>query len=930
MSANEALGDLFLFWAKLDKNSSSLHPLFCHLVDVGAVTSEIWRSALPLLTRRRFARALGLDDAVAGQWVAFWAACHDLGKLSPPFQTQDPRMRSRLGASGFTSPIFRRGSPHGTVTTKVLPSILVSDFGLTTALASRVATVIGGHHGVFPRSIDVMDVDDEGRGRWERARRALVQALADTLGVPRPVPNGQIDNTAAMILAGLVSVADWIGSNIEFFPYAVADLTSTPTIDPVEYLVGARRQARDAITRLGWAAWSPSIDVRSFRRLFPRMIPNDLQEQVASLAGGIASPSLFIVEAPTGEGKTEAALYLADRWAAACGQRGCYIALPTQATSNQMFSRVRDFLAARYSDDVADLQLLHGHAGLSAEFRELQEHGDRLLRIQGVDGDGGADGAPAGVIAAEWFTHRKRGLLAPFGVGTIDQSLLAVLQTRHVFVRLFGLAHKTVIIDEVHAYDAYMSTLLERLLEWLAALGSSVVLLSATLPASRRDALSVAYQKGLGLAEPVTLPSVRYPRVTWLSATATGARQIGVSARSTKTVQLDWTDGGVPLDEHAPFPLAERLQTALAGGGCAVVICNTVQRAQQVYRALKRYFPGTADDGQPILDLLHARYLFLDRDRREKRALARFGKAGAEVTFPDGETRAVQRPDRAVLVATQIVEQSLDLDFDLMVTDLAPVDLVLQRLGRLYRHARQRPSGFDRPALWICRPEEVIEGVPAFDHGTANIYDGHVLLRSWLALKDRARIQIPGDVEDLIESVYDARACPGNATEALRQRWNGTGSDQASKIIQDQAMAALYRILPPTYPDDILEGLNRRLEEDDPEVHLSLQALTRLTDPTISLVLLTAEQLREISVTEPPGTTQIMWLLERSITVTGWGVVEALLEVDTPTGWRKSPLLRRHRLVTRDLDGTWHAGTYRLMLDDEVGLTMTKIKKGVK
>src|SRR5207248_9773559 len=117
---------------------------------------------------------------------------------------------------------------------------------------------------------------------------------------------------------------------------------------------------------------------------------------------------------------------------------------------------------------------------------------------RGVAGNPGYDGAPAGVVAAEWFTHRKRGLLAPFGVGTVDQVLLAVLQTRHVFVRLFGLAHKTVVVDEVHAYDAYMTTLLERLLEWLGALEAPVVLLSATLPRERRDRLARAYGNGLG------------------------------------------------------------------------------------------------------------------------------------------------------------------------------------------------------------------------------------------------------------------------------------------------------------------------------------------------------------------------------------------------------------------------------------------------
>ena len=389
-----------------------------------------------------------------------------------------------------------------------------------------------------------------------------------------------------------------------------------------------------------------------------------------------------------GEGKTEAAMYLADRFAARLGQRGCYFALPTQATSNQMFTRVREFLKGRYPDNIVNLQLLHGHAALNAEFQTLLQSADAEPECVCEDNDL-HDHRP-GVIAAEWFTYRKRGLLAPFGVGTIDQALLAVLQTRHVFVRLFGLAHKTVIIDEVHAYDAYMTTLLERLLEWLAALGSSVVLLSATLPKARRDALASAYVKGLGgnIALP---PDDRYPRLTWVGQADSGSRHVETSERSSRKLSLQWIDGAVPKDGDA-FPLGERLRVALEAGGCAAVICNTVTQAQKVYLALKEYFVGNADDGAPILDLLHARFLFKDRDERERRCLVRFGKPGALVDFGDKDLREVRRPNRAVLVATQVIEQSLDLDFDLMVSDHAPVDLILQRAGRLHRHPRA-----DRP-----------------------------------------------------------------------------------------------------------------------------------------------------------------------------------------------------------------------------------------
>ena len=410
-----------------------------------------------------------------------------------------------------------------------------------------------------------------------------------------------------------------------------------------------------------------------------------------------------------------------------------------------MFGRVRDFLQDRYKDGLVQLQLLHGHASLSSEFEVLRKNHNRIFapRYSGVEEDDHLE-----VVASEWFTYRKRGLLSPFGVGTIDQALLAVLQTKHVFVRLFGLAHKTVIIDEVHAYDAYMTTLLERLLEWLAALGSPVVLLSATLPRSRRNGLLAAYLRGLGDQSEEIRSDASYPRISWVSGNSgPSARTVRVSPRGTKEVSMEWTGGSVPAHDGSSFPLGERLREALAQGGCAAVICNTVRRAQEIYRALKPYFPGTAEDGKPELDLLHAQYLFQDRDKREKRSLARFGS----------RVRTRSGPNKAVLVATQVIEQSLDLDFDLMVSDMAPVDLLLQRAGRLHRHERRRPHGLGQPRLLVCQPE-MDGGVPRFEPGTAAVYDSHILLRTWLTLRDRATVRTAQEtIHHHVQLLTDAR-----------------------------------------------------------------------------------------------------------------------------------------------------------------------------
>ena len=451
-------------------------------------------------------------------WCAFLAGLHDLGKASPDFQLQVGKVSAEVTKRlrGIGLPVKPghgpKTTPHGTITADVLPRILVNRFGLDGKAARNFGVVVGGHHGVFPTSLAIrkVSVSAKGNQKWDDHRLFLVDQLAKVLGMPRDRLPHALDNATAMVFAGFVSVADWVGSNTKFFPYAIPLSAMTYTDD-------AKTRAREALDNLGWQLQPPQQNVRGFTELFPGIQkPNDLQRSVESLGADLNEPGLVIIEAPMGEGKTEAAIYLADHWAASAGQEGHYFALPTQATSNQMFGRVRDFLRGRYEGSQVQLQLLHGHASLSSEFQVLRENNNGVFAPQysGV----GEDAEQMGVAASEWFTHRKRGLLSPFGVGTIDQALLAVLQTKHSFVRLFGLAHKTVIIDEVHAYDAYMTTLLERLLEWLAALSSPVVLLSATLPRARREALLAAYMRGLGKESIEALSNAAYPRISWVSA----------------------------------------------------------------------------------------------------------------------------------------------------------------------------------------------------------------------------------------------------------------------------------------------------------------------------------------------------------------------------------------------------------------------------
>ncbi|MGH2444328.1 MAG: CRISPR-associated helicase Cas3', partial [Chloroflexota bacterium] len=587
-------------------------------------------------------------------------------------------------------------------------------------------------------------------------------------------------------------------------------------IDPPAYAQGAREKAQRALRALGFLGWKPKQDSVAFHSLFGFQ-PNPLQRLVIDRFPNVTGPTLTIVEALMGQGKTEAAMWLVDRATHTLGQGGCYFALPTRATSNQMFDRVRAFLARRYPADIVNLQLLHGSASLSDQFDELKREHFRLYEATNVDGDEDR-GSPAGVVASQWFTHSKQGLLAPFGVGTVDQALLAILQTKHVFVRLFGLSHKTVIIDEVHAYDTYMSTLLEQLLRWLGALDTSVILLSATLPEARRVRLLRAYEKGLGIEESRTLPPSRYPRVTWTSKSS-GLQAESVPQGDSHRVWIRWIEGA--STDSGTRIIGEALQQALAGGGNAAVICNTVDRAQKMYSALKDFFPGIATDAEPELDLLHARFPFEARDAREKRALRRYGKPPK----PDaGGAPPNPRPHRSVLVATQVIEQSLDLDFDLLVTDMAPADLILQRVGRLHRHERgPRPTG-SVPYVWIMAPEVAENGTPRYSQWTDTVYDEHILLRSWLALRDRETLSLPEDVEALVERVYGDQSCPPTLLPAIQHLWNVSEAEMKLALQKDADQAENRDVKPPWYDGPLWKIVEMPLAEDSPEVHRAHQA----------------------------------------------------------------------------------------------------------
>ncbi len=897
------------FWAKTGRGELGAdgqplyHPVICHLADTAAVAREIVRSYLSSAAIAALEQGLGLSGESLIRFCSFMAGSHDLGKVSPAFQFQVSEVGQRLVGEvlyGCWLEIGKesrdpRQAPHGLVTAATLPDFLVG-IGLGAGLpkrkakrlAQRLGSVVGGHHGFFPAGAELDNLDARlagtGEGNiWQQHSLEIFQQLQDFVQLqPGDLPD-RCDNAAAMILAGLTTVSDWLASNPDNFPYAE---------EPFEtYGAGLEAKAHQALKQQGWQPPATGQPLE-FTQLFNFIqAPRPLQSAAIHLAQTLHPPCLVLVEASMGEGKTEAALYVADYLQHQGGAGGFYIGLPTQATSNAMFERVQAFLKGRYADEVVNLTLSHGAAALMGTYQ------DTVCRLDQVYDEEGR-----GVFASEWHTARKRTLLSPFGVGTLDQGLMGVVRSRHQFVRLFGLAGRTIILDEIHAYDLYTSTLLERFLEWAAVLGSPVIALSATLPQSTRQALLSAYAKGCGQPVPA-VPTAPYPRITALSQGKVVAESFAASDHVCRELGIRWVGEG-----DWPRMLGAVLKGEGNAGGCVAVICSTVNRAQAVYQALQAYFPPEE------LGLFHGRFLFRDRERIEQDCLRRFGKGEGE------------RPQRFVLVATQVIEQSLDVDFDLMITDLAPIDLLLQRSGRLHRHTRdRRPVGLEAPTLWIVAPTFSGEGQADFAE-SGYIYDRHGLLRSWLALRDRPQIALPAEMDSLIEAVYDLeRPIPEDLDSVHQEDWQASLQAYRRDAVEgQQAQAGKVKIPPPQGTQIEMEEFTRLRQEDD---EAAIAQVTRLGEPSVTTIFLqrTPRGLvlpgsdRVVDLTVFPDLTLIRDLLKCSTRLGKRPVVEALLKQRNPGTWT-SALLRHCRYVEVDERGVAVVGGWRLTLDPQRGV----------
>lgn len=741
-------------WAKTGPFQSVL----THGLITGAVAQDLVRLALSEGVRLELERVLACSPEEFLRLAGYIASLHDIGKIGLAFQSQGSETKKLLESLGLNCGI---PSPvrHEKTTYTALRRIWNRKWPF-------YADILAAHHqGRSGRG-------ERGGGVWAKLQddfeRVMRREFLKRDEIELPLPGNEDEGAAGALLLGIVILADWIASGEAF-------------ADAEEWMAGgaglgeARRRARDFIGHSGLQA-----GICDFGEGFTEVWPEIPREGMRELQRGTEALfeeaderiSVLLIEAPMGEGKTEAGIYAALKMARQWGKDGFYVALPTAATSNQMVERVR-ILMERHSLPET-VRLLHSTAWLT----------DGAPEVNSEEAD----------YASAWLQPTRRGLLSQFAVGTVDQAMMAVLMVKYGALRLLGLSGKALIIDELHSYDVYMSEIIMRLLEWCRALEIPVVLLSATLPPDKKGQMLSVYTRE-------NSPHA-YPALT--AVTESGRvllREIRSSAKSW-TLKIDTA----PV-LHSSASVAALAMDAVNDGGCVCVLVNTVSESQSVYKAIK-----TAGFDGGLL-LFHARFPAKRRDAIERECIRLFGKDRS------------CRPRKAILVATQVVEQSLDLDFDAMLSSIAPIDLLLQRAGRIHRHdGCIRPAKLSEPRLTVLVPAE--KGNYGSDE---HVYPVCLLNSSLRLISSLSSIAIPEDMPALVEKGYD----PAEADPAELEQWAEHLMDGEVKA----SMAPMCEIAPPEQGYSPIIS-NYEVIFDDLESSSFLSAKTRLGEPSLRIALL--------------------------------------------------------------------------------------------
>ncbi|MHA6602990.1 CRISPR-associated helicase Cas3' [Aerococcus urinae] len=724
-------------WGKKSEKFGQFYwlPLIQHLKDTYGVAGALWEHWMSPGQKEFIQIASHTNSDGAKKLYQYLAAIHDGAKATPAFQAMpnfshhsedlEKELLEKLERAGFTGiskvRLSDRQRSHHSLAGQAL---LIDD-----QVNKDIASIVGAHHGKpvdsnrdyknqlksYGNNYFQSDNPDAPIYRtWQRAQKTIFNWALNLCGYQQVDELPEISQPGQVLLAGALIMADWIASNEHYFPLIPVDQESVSD--------SQNRLEKGFMQWKKTDLWQPQepTDIDKFYEDRFDFSPRNMQQVFSETIEASDQPGIFILEAPMGLGKTEAALAGAEQLAYKTGRSGVYFGLPTQATSNGIFPRLKDWLerVEEINGDTASLRLAHGKAALNDDFAKLAHQ---------VDPDGGEEGT---IIANEWFAGRKTTALDDFVVGTVDQFLLLALKQKHLMLRHLGFSKKVVIIDEVHSYDAYMSTYLYRALEWMGAYQVPVIILSATLPADKRLEMIQFYLKGRKkqvkrIDTPDQFNTTAYPLITYTDGDAI-RQEIHFDDKDIKhqTVKVH----KLPVMDQVDS-LIELVEDLLQSGGVIGIIVNTVKRAQALAKALSRQI------GEDFVELLHSNFIATERAAKENQLLHQIGKDK-------------KRPERKVIIGTQVIEQSLDIDFDVLISDLAPMDLLIQRVGRMHRHEIDRPSKHQEPVLYVLGTSESLD----FEKGSEAVYGGYLLARTQYFLPDE--LNIPSDISSLVQAVY--------------------------------------------------------------------------------------------------------------------------------------------------------------------------------
>lgn len=698
--------------AKTDPQKSGFWlPFWMHAIDTADVMEYLCTFWLSPAAKKN----IGLTEDILIQTSVFLGMVHDIGKATENFQwkitmslpfIRDYYNREEVILSD--SKAERLKIPHALAGEMILSELLPDNQRVHNSLS----LIVGAHHGKPTNNVDKEKYSFNmhaipSKSYWHDFWSFWVDYSLTYANFTKTEELPQLNFRAQMLMSGLLIMADWIASNTEWFPLVdLDDVNRIEDIYPERTIIGIER------LRLPEMLDTDNIvtEMFDFSRRFG-FSENLLQKALIDIVSSCHRPGIVVIEDQMGSGKTEAALAAAEIISHEEGCRGLFFGLPTQATANGIFPRLLKWGESQSERMIRSIRLAHGGAEYSKDYQAIRENS---VILSDEDNEGG-------LIVHEWFSGRKKALLADFVIGTVDQLLMADLRQKHVMLRHLGLAGKVVIVDECHAYDAFMNVYLQGILEWLGAYGIPTILLSATLPADTRMGLLRAYM-GKNIPDEPQKDNADYPRLTWSDGDEINHISLPIDPSNGKIIKT------YPCrDEELP----QKIQNLISDGGCAAVIVNTVKRSQEFYHILTEQCPDMT-----IL-LCHSHYTVDDRIRREKKLLEKVGKMST------GRQR-----DKVVVVGTQVLEQSLDYDVDVMFSDLCPIDLLLQRMGRLHRHkGRNRPKSCMEPKFYILKADE-----EKLEPGADAIYGAFILERSKICLNEE--IRLPEDIGRLVQKVY--------------------------------------------------------------------------------------------------------------------------------------------------------------------------------